>query len=96
MTTTPERSGADVCVIIPAAGSGTRLGEPVPKAFVDLGGRTIIERCVDNIPAELGASVEVPERCDLPPLWYPSHRTQPRHHSRFQGAEEAESQEDDR
>ncbi|AFR47514.1 2-C-methyl-D-erythritol 4-phosphate cytidylyltransferase [Gordonia sp. KTR9] len=65
MTTTPERSGADVCVIIPAAGSGTRLGEPVPKAFVDLGGRTIIERCVDNIPAALGATVVVVVPADL-------------------------------
>ncbi|OUC78398.1 2-C-methyl-D-erythritol 4-phosphate cytidylyltransferase [Gordonia lacunae] len=65
MTTTPERSGANVCVIIPAAGSGTRLGEPVPKAFVDLCGRTIIERCVDNIPASLGASVVVVVPVDL-------------------------------
>lgn len=65
MTTTPERSGADVCVIIPAAGSGTRLGEPVPKAFVDLCGRTIIQRCVDNIPASLGASVVVVVPVDL-------------------------------
>ncbi|PKZ64666.1 2-C-methyl-D-erythritol 4-phosphate cytidylyltransferase [Gordonia terrae] len=65
MTPTPERSGADVCVIIPAAGSGTRLGEPVPKAFVDLCGRTIIERCVENIPAALGASVVVVVPADL-------------------------------
>ncbi|MEO9326811.1 2-C-methyl-D-erythritol 4-phosphate cytidylyltransferase [Gordonia aurantiaca] len=64
MTTTPESSGA-VCVIIPAAGSGTRLGEPVPKAFVDVCGRTIIERCVDNIPAALGASVVVVVPADL-------------------------------
>lgn len=36
-------------VIIPAAGSGTRLGEPIPKAFVDLGGITILERCVQGV-----------------------------------------------
>ncbi|AZG47945.1 2-C-methyl-D-erythritol 4-phosphate cytidylyltransferase [Gordonia insulae] len=38
-----------VSVIVPAAGSGTRLGESVPKAFVDLGGRTILEICVAGI-----------------------------------------------
>ncbi|WP_238422267.1 2-C-methyl-D-erythritol 4-phosphate cytidylyltransferase [Gordonia sp. 'Campus'] len=65
MTPTPDDSGAEVCIIIPAAGSGTRLGEPVPKAFVDLCGRTIIERCVDNIPASLGASVVVVVPADL-------------------------------
>ncbi len=65
MTTTPESSGAGVCVIIPAAGSGTRLGEPVPKAFVDVCGRTIIERCVDNIPDSLDASIVVVVPADL-------------------------------
>ncbi|MEE3853160.1 2-C-methyl-D-erythritol 4-phosphate cytidylyltransferase [Gordonia sp. LSe1-13] len=38
-----------VGVIIPAAGSGTRLGEPVPKAFVKLGDRTILEVCVAGV-----------------------------------------------
>ncbi|MDL9936147.1 2-C-methyl-D-erythritol 4-phosphate cytidylyltransferase [Gordonia sp. ABSL1-1] len=40
-----------VCVVIPAAGSGTRLGEPVPKAFVDLGGATILQACVAGVVA---------------------------------------------
>jgi 2-C-methyl-D-erythritol 4-phosphate cytidylyltransferase/2-C-methyl-D-erythritol 2,4-cyclodiphosphate synthase len=31
-------------VIVVAAGSGTRLGSSLPKAFVDVGGRTILER----------------------------------------------------
>ncbi|MFW0785930.1 2-C-methyl-D-erythritol 4-phosphate cytidylyltransferase [Gordonia sp. CPCC 206044] len=38
-----------VSVIVPAAGSGSRLGEAVPKAFVDLGGQTILEVCVAGI-----------------------------------------------
>jgi 2-C-methyl-D-erythritol 4-phosphate cytidylyltransferase len=42
-------AGVTVGVIIPAAGSGTRLGEPVPKAFVDLHGRTILEVCVAGV-----------------------------------------------
>lgn len=36
-------------VIVPAAGSGSRLGEQRPKAFVDLGGRTILEVCVAGV-----------------------------------------------
>ena len=32
--------------LIPAAGSGTRLGEPVPKAFVELNGVTLLRRAV--------------------------------------------------
>lgn len=38
-----------VAVIVVAAGSGTRLGEPLPKAFVDLDGRTILSRSLDAI-----------------------------------------------
>ncbi|MGV9714175.1 2-C-methyl-D-erythritol 4-phosphate cytidylyltransferase [Gordonia sp. NPDC003424] len=38
-----------VGVIVPAAGSGTRLGESIPKAFVDLDGRSILEVCVAGI-----------------------------------------------
>jgi 2-C-methyl-D-erythritol 4-phosphate cytidylyltransferase len=38
-----------VGVIIPAAGSGVRLGESVPKAFVDLDGRTILDVCLAGV-----------------------------------------------
>lgn len=41
--------GAPAYAIVPAAGSGTRLGFNQPKAFVDLGGRTILERCLDGL-----------------------------------------------
>lgn len=37
--------------IVPAAGSGERLGAGIPKAFVDLCGRTILERSVDGLLA---------------------------------------------
>lgn len=57
--------GSEICVVVPAAGSGTRLGESLPKAFVDLGGRSIIERCVANIPSSLQAQVVVVVPADL-------------------------------
>lgn len=36
-----------VTAIIAAGGSGTRLGAPVPKQLLELGGRTILERSID-------------------------------------------------
>lgn len=38
-------------VIVTAAGSGERLGAGIPKAFVDLVGRTILQRAVDAVLA---------------------------------------------
>lgn len=38
-----------VAVIVVAAGSGTRLGAAEPKAFVELDGRTILERALDGV-----------------------------------------------
>jgi 2-C-methyl-D-erythritol 4-phosphate cytidylyltransferase/2-C-methyl-D-erythritol 2,4-cyclodiphosphate synthase len=38
-----------VAIIVVAAGSGTRLGEPLPKAFVELDGRSILSRSLDPI-----------------------------------------------
>jgi 2-C-methyl-D-erythritol 4-phosphate cytidylyltransferase len=35
-------------LLIPAAGSGTRLGAGLPKAFVPLAGRTLLARAVDG------------------------------------------------
>ncbi len=40
---------ARVAVIVVAAGSGTRLGLSTPKAFVDLGAQTLLERSVRSI-----------------------------------------------
>lgn len=39
------------CAIVPAAGSGTRLGFSTPKAFVDLGGLTLLEHTLDGLSA---------------------------------------------
>lgn len=41
-------------VVVVAAGGGTRLGAEVPKAFVEVGGRSLLSRAVD---AALGMSV---------------------------------------
>ena len=38
-----------VAVIIPAGGSGVRLGAKIPKALVHIGGRTLIEHAVANM-----------------------------------------------
>lgn len=38
-----------VVALVPAAGRGVRLGEDIPKAFVDLDGETMLERAVDGL-----------------------------------------------
>ncbi|MGH3722720.1 MAG: 2-C-methyl-D-erythritol 4-phosphate cytidylyltransferase [Mycobacterium sp.] len=43
----PRRTAA----IVPAAGLGARLGADIPKAFVTLAGRTLLEHCVDGLRA---------------------------------------------
>ncbi|MFM9035201.1 MAG: 2-C-methyl-D-erythritol 4-phosphate cytidylyltransferase [Mycobacterium sp.] len=42
---------SETVAVVPAAGSGERLGAGLPKAFVDLGGRTILQRAVDGLLA---------------------------------------------
>ena len=53
-----------VGVIVVGAGAGTRLGADVPKAFVEVAGRTLLSRCLDGVfgmsePAQI--VVVVPE-----------------------------------
>ena len=38
-----------VALLIPAAGSGERFGAPIPKALVQLNGRTLIEHALLNL-----------------------------------------------
>lgn len=42
---------SDTVAVVPAAGSGERLGAGVAKAFVELAGQTILERAVDGLLA---------------------------------------------
>ncbi|WP_314038166.1 2-C-methyl-D-erythritol 4-phosphate cytidylyltransferase [Dietzia sp. CH92] len=46
----PAHTGR-VAAVVPAAGSGVRLGAGLPKAFVDLHGRTMLERAVAGLLA---------------------------------------------
>jgi len=39
----------DVAVIVLASGSGTRLGEPVPKAAVKVGGKTLLHHALQGV-----------------------------------------------
>ncbi len=58
-------SAASTVALIPAAGAGTRLGAGVPKAFVDLAGRTILQRSVDGVFAAGIGHVVVAVPADL-------------------------------
>ncbi|HRW00610.1 MAG TPA: 2-C-methyl-D-erythritol 4-phosphate cytidylyltransferase [Tetrasphaera sp.] len=52
-----------VGVVVVAAGSGTRLGAGIPKAFVDVGGRRIVDWAVDGaraVPGVVHVVVVVP------------------------------------
>lgn len=42
---------ANVYALVAAAGSGTRLGFDTPKAFVELNGRSLLERSLDGLAA---------------------------------------------
>ena len=42
-------SQSQTAVIIPAAGSGERLGMGIPKALIEIAGETLIERAVRNL-----------------------------------------------
>lgn len=52
-TTNP---GTPTAAIIAAAGEGSRLGAGIPKAFVELAGRTLLERSVAGLAASASVS----------------------------------------
>ena len=41
----------DFAAVIVAAGRSSRLGGPLPKQFVELGGRLIVEHAIDRLAA---------------------------------------------
>lgn len=56
-----------VAALIPAAGSGTRLGQG-PKAFVQVGGRSLLERSVEALAPHVDeVVVALPAGMTLPP-----------------------------
>lgn len=48
-TTDGNLPDGTVAVVVVAAGSGERLGSDLPKAFVELGGETLLEHAVGNL-----------------------------------------------
>lgn len=59
-------SAANTAVIVLAAGSGTRLGEPIPKAAVRVHGRTLLDYALEGALASGVAEhvvVTVPADC---------------------------------
>jgi 2-C-methyl-D-erythritol 4-phosphate cytidylyltransferase len=55
----PSSTTTRVGCIVVAAGSGSRLGADVPKAFVDLGGRPLMVHAVDRVVASTVVGVVV-------------------------------------
>ena len=48
-------------IIVVAAGRGERLGRGIPKALVQIDGKTILEHCLDNLPDNQELIVVAPE-----------------------------------
>ena len=64
-----------VAVIIAAGGEGRRVGGPVPKQLLEIGGRSILERCVGTFLAHHRVTDIVlalpPSMAAAPPTWLP-------------------------
>ncbi|HEY5816269.1 MAG TPA: 2-C-methyl-D-erythritol 4-phosphate cytidylyltransferase, partial [Solirubrobacterales bacterium] len=54
-----SRAAASVTAVIAAAGSGERLGAGVPKAFVPLAGRPMVEWSIAALRAAAGVAAIV-------------------------------------
>ncbi len=62
-------TGPRLAIIVVAAGSGTRLGLAQPKAFVAIGGRTLLEHALEGVFAQ-------PERAQVIIVAPASHRSE--------------------
>jgi len=63
----PENPPEPFWAVIPAAGAGRRMGAPVPKQYLDLAGRPVIEYCLHLFlahPKILGVLVALDPRDD--------------------------------
>ncbi|HEX7965956.1 MAG TPA: 2-C-methyl-D-erythritol 4-phosphate cytidylyltransferase [Gammaproteobacteria bacterium] len=66
--------------VIPAAGSGARMGSAIPKQYLSLGGRTLLERVLDVLlaePAVDGVTVAVAKDDPYWQRYLPGQRPKP-------------------
>ena len=47
MNTSENQKNVPCAAVIAAGGSGTRMAGPVRKQFIELGGKSILRRCLD-------------------------------------------------
>jgi 2-C-methyl-D-erythritol 4-phosphate cytidylyltransferase/2-C-methyl-D-erythritol 2,4-cyclodiphosphate synthase len=58
-----------IAVVIVAAGSGSRFGDPIPKQYHLLGAKTLLRHCIESfakyVPSELIRVIYNPDHQDL-------------------------------
>ena len=59
---------AKVWCVVPAAGSGRRLGAAIPKQYLDLCGRRVIEHTLERLLALAPAGIVVANASSVP-IW---------------------------
>ena len=63
-----QATAPDFTGIVVAAGRSARLGGPIPKQFLEIGGRMVVERSIDRLAASADVAevvvVVAPEQLD--------------------------------